>query len=94
MMLKLINFDLCLKYIPGKDLHIADLLSRNYLNEEHQDEIGITGIVHAVNRFSEKANKNLDIKKEAYKDPQLKEVQQYTLTRWPKNKGKITADVQ
>ena len=31
MVLKLQNYDLLIKYVKGKDLHIADTLSRAYL---------------------------------------------------------------
>jgi len=49
MKLKLLIYDLEINYLPGKEMHIADLLSRNYINNEFDKEINIEGVVHSIN---------------------------------------------
>lgn len=51
MRIKFFECDIELKYLPGKNMHIADLLSRNYIkSSEDTSEFDILDIVHSVNR--------------------------------------------
>lgn len=58
MKLKLEKYNLTFTYRPGKDMHIADLLSRNLVNNQHEEpEIKeLTELVHTVN-LSQKRKK-------------------------------------
>ncbi|KAK9674786.1 Integrase zinc binding domain [Popillia japonica] len=93
MIIKLMNYDIELRYLPGKHMYIADLLSRNYENIGVEDEIDLVGTVHTINRFKEESNKKLDIKGETEKDLILKTVSEYHLHGWPKNISKLNGDL-
>lgn len=46
MRLAMLQYDLDVTYLPGRQMVIADLLSRNYLEETYENEIEIKGFVH------------------------------------------------
>jgi len=45
---KLIIYDLCIEYLPGKLMFIADLLSRNFLEIKEESEQKLERVIHAV----------------------------------------------
>lgn len=48
LLLKLLPYDLEVKYIPGKNMYLADLLSRNFLNGKPEDFIPLNEVVHCI----------------------------------------------
>jgi len=53
MRIKSFEYDIELTYLPGKNMHIADLLSRNYIkNSEGISEFDTLDIVHSINRYN------------------------------------------
>lgn len=39
MKLQLAKYELCIEYLPGKSMFVADLLSRNFLLEKYNNDI-------------------------------------------------------
>ncbi|XP_060083464.1 uncharacterized protein K02A2.6-like [Ylistrum balloti] len=88
MLLKIQPYDLDIKYVPGKELHVADALSRAHLPEvgdttKLEDDYEVLS-VSAVS--DEKFNK---ISKETEKDPSLKIVKSLILLGWPDNRSDV-----
>lgn len=92
MKLKLFNYDIELRYLPGKKMYVADLLSRNYLPEKYSSEIDTDGRVHCINRYNSELNKLYDIKKETENDIVLNKVKTYLSEGWP-DKNRLEANV-
>lgn len=52
MRIKLFEYDIVLKYISDKNMHIADLSSRNYLiSNKENSEFDTSDVVHCINRY-------------------------------------------
>lgn len=86
MKLRLIKYKLNLFHIPGKDLYIADLLSRyfNKDNDEGDTEgLDLDEVVHSLNISNEKRK---NFQEETSKDPELKLLKEILLNGWPNNK--------
>ncbi|XP_017304659.1 uncharacterized protein K02A2.6-like [Diaphorina citri] len=49
MRLALLQYDLEVTYLPGRQMLVADLLSRNYIQRAYDNEIQIKGYVHNLN---------------------------------------------
>ncbi|CAI6377683.1 unnamed protein product [Macrosiphum euphorbiae] len=91
MRLKLLEYDIRLKYLPGKKMHIADLLSRDYMQETFTEEFDTGATVHCINRFYN--NNLLNIKTESELDPVLNKIIEYYYQGWP-NRKHIDKSVQ
>ncbi|KAL1460274.1 hypothetical protein WDU94_012195 [Cyamophila willieti] len=84
MKLQLAKYDLCVEYLPGKSMHVADLLSRNFLPEQYNQEITIEGEICSL-----ESETLLDLKQlaeETEKDVNLSLIVNYCKIGWPKNK--------
>jgi hypothetical protein len=69
-------------------MHIADLLSRNYINNEFDKEINIEGVIHSINNII-----NVSKIAEATKhDLVLVNILEYYNIGWPKNKNKVSGE--
>lgn len=84
MRLKLLNYDIELRYLPGKKMFLADLLSRNYLPEKYDKEINIEGVVHCINRYTGSYNQLYNIKEATANDLVMQKLLQYCINGWPK----------
>lgn len=87
MRLKLFNYEIELRYLPGKKMCLADLLSRNYLPESYEKEINIEGIVHCINRYNTNYNQLYNIPKATSNDLVLSKVIEYSKAGWPNKKN-------
>lgn len=87
MRIKLMNYEIELKYIPGKEMHVADLLSRNYLKNTGEFETDLEGTVHCINRYNDNLNETLNIKLGTRSDPCLAQVIKYLTIGWPDRKS-------
>jgi len=74
--LKLIPYTFNLKYLPGKYMYIADLLSRNILNERVKEDSEINDIVHTVKEYEIRVTeeKLKELRSEVEKDEVLSRV--------------------
>ncbi|KAK9679628.1 hypothetical protein QE152_g39841 [Popillia japonica] len=82
MRLKLLTYDIELKYLPGKKMFIADLLSRNFLSEKYENELNIEGTVHCINRFQNRADSLYNIKKASESDTVLSQILNISLLEY------------
>ncbi|GBO03223.1 hypothetical protein AVEN_272086-1 [Araneus ventricosus] len=85
MVLELFKYNLQLRHVPGKNLYVADALSRNPL-KCHEDtsflEAG-AAVVHIVLTASDKKTEIL--KKATKDDPVLSLIRNYREEGWPAN---------
>ena len=92
--LKIIKYDFQIRHAPGKEMHIADLLSRNYLDVAEPEDVTNEEMVHTIT----KQITITDTRKEQFQiavnqDKELRKILKYCLTDWPKSKKKLNADL-
>ena len=85
MRLKLQKYDLEVCYTKGKQLYVADTLSRAYLNVPSTDEDeDLEFAVHALVRDLPVSDAKLsEIQSATHDDEQLQKLHQYIITGWP-----------
>nr|CAI5828457.1 unnamed protein product [Callosobruchus analis] len=87
MLLKLLKYNIKITYLPGKDMLVADALSRSYIGESVADDPEMTHIVHSLSNNIPMSEEKKDIFRKAIdSDPILSKVKEFCLTSWPKNK--------
>ncbi|XP_030745261.1 uncharacterized protein K02A2.6-like [Sitophilus oryzae] len=89
---KLLKYDIDVQYLPGKDMLIADLLSRNYIKDDiGSDNTFLTEIVHSVNVTDDKLKV---FQSETSKDFELKLLKEICLKGWPKTITKTPSPIR
>ncbi|XP_055910817.1 uncharacterized protein K02A2.6-like [Eupeodes corollae] len=87
MKVKLFKYDLEIKYVPGKDLHIADLLSRNSQPDyEINLENILTDVVHSVSMSDPK---KIQYQEHTTQDEILSNLIELMNKGWPNSKNKL-----
>ena len=93
LLLRLQGYNLTLKYIPGKDLHVPDMLSRacSVTREQSESEKLLTDEadyqIHVViQNLKCSDNMRAKIKSETKIDPELVQVEKYITCEWPQYK--------
>lgn len=90
MRIKLLKYQIEISYKPGKEMHIADLLSRSFLNETTVDDKWLLEVVHTIDTGLKITNdKNEEFKKATSTDPTLSKLKFYHVNGWPKIKKNI-----
>ncbi len=98
MLLRLLKYQLLLKYTPGKLMLVADALSRAYLphvdvDKELQDDIEVT--VHSLVREFPASNRKLqEYREETEKDETLVKLKQYLINGFPQDKSKLNTELK
>ncbi|KAK3924201.1 hypothetical protein KUF71_002472 [Frankliniella fusca] len=83
------------EYLPGKYMHIADLLSRQCLGDHVEDDPEMTEVVHEVTKYIPMSETiKADLIKETALDPGLSAVMKYCREGWPLNKNKIEPEAK
>lgn len=87
------------EYVPGKELVIADTLSRHPRAAERQEVAELTSEIQAYEEAVQKAwpisPTKLDlIKQQTLQDAELQMVQHYVMTGWPKYAVKVPDKVK
>lgn len=81
--LKLLMYNLNVYYVPGKLLHFADMLSRNFLNVTENDE-EMLQMVHSITvHLPMSPERKLNFQTETKNDPMLSSIKEYYLNGWP-----------
>lgn len=88
MRLSLLKYDLDVQYLPGKQMFIADLLSRNCLSTTYNNEIEVTGYIHNIYKPDNLLSYEL-IKNEINQNPDFCKIIDYIDNGWPNNKNNI-----
>lgn len=92
MKMKLLIYNTNVFYVPGKELHIADHLSRSYLNDEPSVEFKeYEEIIHTINMSNEK---ELKFQIETSNDAVLKNIIEVYNKGWPLEKRKLTDNIK
>lgn len=92
MLLQIQKYDIQLIYKPGKQLIIADALSRAYIKEQTSENFDneiqaqVCLIISELNVTKEKLN---EITSETLKDQELISLKKVILEGWPKNHKKL-----
>lgn len=95
MRLKLLRYNVTIKYKPGKYLFIADALSRAFLNNpDLKSNAEMEYSVHCVTKYLPISDKRkLQISEEINNDLVLKQVKTFIDTCWP-DKNKIKGELK
>lgn len=88
--LKLLKYDIDFKYQKGRLMHIADLLSRSYLNEIDEDQTYMYEVIHCIGlskylQCTEEQKQELI--SETLRDEELGVISNYTQSGWPNIKN-------
>lgn len=95
MLLTLQRYDIDLKYKPGKELIIADSLSRAYLKETYQEKMELeTQICMIVNKIEITDERIAELIQLTEEDEDLKKLRIFIEQGWPRNKKKVPEDIK
>lgn len=84
MILKLMRYDLQVTYVPGKELFLADTLSRAFQKDPVEDDPELCVVVHQVAKYlSVSPQKQEETRKATKEDETLKIVLKYHQEGWP-----------
>jgi hypothetical protein len=90
MRLKLVKYKLNVKYLPGKYMYIADLLSRDYKKNSAEEDKELVEIVHTVSVHARiSPDKREEFQRHTQKDEDLQKVMKYIKNGWPKEIKKV-----
>ncbi|CAC5382924.1 unnamed protein product [Mytilus coruscus] len=96
MLLRLQKYDFSLKYIPGKDLIVPDMLPRATIkiNTNNEVENDIECFVNMIIRNTSMSDRNLEqITEETSKDGTLQTLTRLIIDGWPDDKNEVTKEV-
>jgi hypothetical protein len=97
MQLKLLKYSLNIKYLPGKEMLVADMLSRDYLCDENYNETDMTDVVHSLelSDYLPISKSKLELfKKHTIDDDILTSVIQFVNSGWPDNKNLLNTEIK
>lgn len=90
MLLRLQKFDIEVRYKPGKELVIADTLSRANLKEEYDDKMELDiQICSVINKISITDTRLQELINKTDLDEEFKLLKNYVIQGWPKDKKTI-----
>ena len=97
MLLRLQRYDYTLRYTPGKDMVIADTLSRAYIPHTPSDDLEeeLDCAVHMVLEKSSATDKGLqNVRKNTETDHTLQKLKGFIRTGWPDNRADLPEDIR
>lgn len=88
--LKLLGYKVHVEYLPGKQMLVADLLSRLVVNDHINDDNSCNEVVHGLNvEVSMSSNRVNQFQKPTKNDAVLNVMIDYFLNGWPESKTKV-----
>lgn len=95
MLLRLQRYNLKVTYKPGKEMHIADALSRAYLNEHTEDLLGQELELCWITTYLPVSEEKLRVFRSATAaDQELQLLCKMTMDGWPKERGEVPKLIQ
>ncbi|KFM62105.1 Retrovirus-related Pol polyprotein from transposon 17.6, partial [Stegodyphus mimosarum] len=93
--IKLLKYNLKLKYLPGKYMYIADLLSRSFIDTHTNENMDMTEIVHTLTKQLQMSeSKKREFQKATLEDKGLMLVKEYWKNGWPLSVDKIPKEAR
>ncbi|XP_063441937.1 uncharacterized protein K02A2.6-like [Mytilus trossulus] len=95
MLLRLQKYDKILQYRPGKEMYLADTLSRAYLKET-SDSSNTTDEIESINMIDElpiSEERISELQEHTRKDQQMQELKEVIQEGWPSNKWNVPSNV-
>ena len=98
LLLRLQQYDAEIRYRPGREMYLADTLSRAYLSlsptdtQRSETEKEVESI-HAVDYLAISEQQLSEIKQETAKDPTLQTLKNVILRGWPENSSSVPKEV-
>lgn len=98
LLLRLQQYDAEIRYRPGREMYLADTLSRAYLSlsptdtQRSETEKKVESI-HAVDYLAISEQQLSEIKQETAKDPTLQTLKNVILRGWPENSSSVPKEV-
>ena len=93
--LKLLKFQPKVEYLPGKYMYLADLLSRDYLDDPVEDDPEMVEVVHEITSNLAISSVILgNLREETAKDTGLQAVMEYYQKGWPANNKKVVSEAR
>lgn len=95
--LKLLKYDIHFKYQKGRLMHIADLLSRSYLEEVDEDQSYMFEVVHCIGLATHLQctdDQKQEIIRETDKDEELVQLTAFTMNGWPTNTSNLSENLK
>lgn len=93
MMLKVQKYDLRVQYKPGRELYIADTLSRTCINENNDLICDSDYSVFSVENLPVSQAKMSELRAETQKDLELMTLKDTVLSGWPENKKQLNPQI-
>lgn len=95
MLLRLMKYELKVSYVPGKELFVADALSRAFLKDRVKDDPEIKFVIHSIIRNLPMSDEKKKLfKVNTQEDEHLKLVSEYIKEGWPANKTQVPINVR
>lgn len=95
--LKLLKYNIEFKYQKGRLMHIADLLSRSYLDDIDEDQTYMYEVIHCIglsNYMQCTKEQKQELILETTKDVELDYLRNYTLNGWPDNIKNVSENLK
>ena len=93
--LKLLKYKINVEYLPGKQMVVADLLSRSFLESSVSNDDSHNEMVHSLNtEVSISQARLIQFRQESVKDTVLVKLRGYVLEGWPEGKHKVHEDAK
>ncbi len=97
MMLKLLKYDIKIVYIRGRDMLVADILSRSFIKNEVPEDPEMQYIIHSLSNNIAMSDEKKDLfKKRIESDTILKQVKYFceNQNKWPENDKNLNSDLK
>jgi hypothetical protein len=102
LMLRMQPYQVCVFYKPGKEMHVADALSRAFLTGSSSDlkklsdqEKDLNVHVHSlISSLPISQEKLAQLREETLKDPEMKTLASYILAGWPAERRDVATEMR